>query len=146
MSFQFTKVRVTKVRVWSCKLDDRPGAAAEKLKALAAARADLQFVLGRREPDFSGRGSLFVAPIRGNAQEEAAKAAGFQENDDLIAVRVEGMNKTGLGSSMTEALSEAGVNLAGLTGVVTGKKFTAFIAFDNSPDAERGLKVLRRLR
>lgn len=140
MSFQ-----ISKVLVWSAELDDRPGAAAEKLRQLAGVKADLQFVMGRRSPENPGRGLLTVAPIRGRQQEEAAKSAGFVESTDLVAVRVEGTNKPGLGSQITEALSDAEVNLAGLNAVVTGKKFAAFVAFDSSGDAEKGLKILRRI-
>src|SRR5882672_7819584 len=123
---------LNKVMVWSAELEDRPGAAADKLRVLAQAGTDLHFVLARRQPGQSGRGFLSVSPIRGRTQEEAASKAGFAVDLDIVAVRVEGTNKPGLGNRLAEAIADADVNLHGITAVVTGKKFTAFITFDNS--------------
>ncbi|MCB4756508.1 MAG: amino acid-binding protein [Elusimicrobia bacterium] len=140
MSFQLTKITV-----WSTPLEDKPGAVAEKLQPLADAGVDLQLVTARRTAEEPGSGLLFVTPIRGRKQEEAATRAGFAVDSSLTAVRIEGANKPGLGNRITQAISEAGINLQGLTALVAGKKFAAFIAFDSFPDAERGLKIIRRV-
>lgn len=135
---------VSKVTVWSAELEDRPGAAASKLSALAEAGTDLQLVLAHRMNHNSGRASIVIAPIRNRAQVQAAEEAGFRITPELICVKVEGANKPGLGSRIAGFLAEAGLNLQGFNGLVSGKKFVAFITFENSPDAEKGMKLLRR--
>jgi hypothetical protein len=139
-------LRVSKVMIWSVELEDRPGAAADKLQTLAQAKTDLQFVLARRQAGQFGKGVLFVSPIRGSKQEEAASRAGFAVDMDLVAVRVDGDNKPGLGNRMMQAIGQAGINLRGFSALVTGKKFAAFIAFDNTTDADRGLAALRKIK
>lgn len=136
---------VSKVTVYSTEIDDRPGSAAQVFRALADSGADLRFVLARRQPDKPGKGILFVAPIRGKKQEEAAHAVSLFPASDLVAVRVEGQNKSGLGHRMTQALADAGINLRGLSAIVSGAKFVALFAFDNTTDADRGLKELRKV-
>jgi len=64
----------------------------------------------------------------------------------LIALRVEGSNKKGLGQKMTGALASAGINLRGFVATVIGSKFVAYFAFDNPMDADRGVKELRRVK
>jgi len=138
--------RINKVKVWSTELDDRPGAVSEKMRVLADAGADLQFVLARRQPNNPGKGLLFVSPIKGKKQEETARVAQLSETTELVGVRLEGVNKAGVGQRLTEAFSDAGINLRGLTASVIGTKFTAFIAFDNNTDADVGIKVLRKIK
>lgn len=137
---------LNKVQVWSAELEDKPGAASEKLRILAEAGADLHYVLARRQPGQPGKGILSVSPIRGKKQEEIASKAGFAVDLDTVAVRIEGTNKPGLGNSLAQAVADAGISLHGLTAAVTGKKFVAFMTFDNTADAEHGLKAIRRLR
>lgn len=137
---------LNRVQIWSAELEDRPGATSEKLRILAETGADLQYVLARRQPGQTGRGMLSVSPIRGRKQEEGASKAGFALDLDTVAVRLEGTNKPGLGNRLAQAVADAGINLQGLTATVSGKKFVAFMTFDNTADAANGLRALRRLR
>src|SRR6186997_3095062 len=121
---------LTKVMIWSAELEDRPGAAAEKLKALAEAGCDLHYVVGRRQPGDHGRGIISVSPIRGKKQEEAASEAGFALDLDIVGVRIDGTNKPGLGNSLSHAVADAGISLHGLTATVMGNRFVAFMIFD----------------
>lgn len=138
--------QINKIKVWSAELEDRPGAMAEKLNILAQAKADLKFIFARRRPESPGKGLIFVSPIQGKKQEEAARSAQFSLASDLVGVRVEGANKSGLGYRFTEALAKAGINLRGLTASVIGNKFSIVLAFDNEADAERGIKELRKVK
>lgn len=141
MSFQYSKVQV-----WAVEIEDQPGATGKKLDVLAQSKADLQFVLARRHPGQPGKGQLIVSPIRGQKQVEAAAAAGYVLDVDTVAVKIEGTNKPGLGSRLLQAVTDTGVNLQGFTATVSGKKFTAFLAFDNNTDADKGMKAIKRLR
>src|SRR5579863_5214526 len=117
--------RVSKVNVWSGEIEDRPGAAAEAFRALASAGANLRFVFARRQPDRPGKGLLFVEPVRGKKQEDAARSVGFSPSTDLAGVLVEGPNRSGMGQQLTTALSEEGINLRAISAMVIGRKFIA---------------------
>ena len=84
--------------VWVASLEDKPGALAEKLSVLLAAGADLGFVIARRAPDKPGTGVVFLTPLRGDREIDAATEAGFTASSRLHSVRVEGRNEPGAGA------------------------------------------------
>lgn len=139
-------VKTTRVGVYAASIEDRPGGLAEKLEALAAAGANLEFLIARRTPESPGAGVVFVTPLRGSRQLAAAKKAGFQKTESLHSVRVEGPDKPGLGARLTRALADAGINLRGLSAAAMGKKFIAHLAFDSGQDAAKALRVLKTLK
>jgi len=136
---------VKQVPVWTGELEDRPGAVAEKLAALSAAKANLEFVLARRAAETPGKAVLFLSPIRGAKQAAAASAAGLRQAENLLAVRVEGQDKPGLGARMTKALAEGGINLRGLSAAVIGKRFAVHLALDSATDAAKAVQLLKKL-
>ncbi len=138
--------KVEKIDIWTVELEDKPGATTGLFNVLAEAGADLQFVLARRQPDKLGKGILFVSPIKGGKQEEAARRAGFAPRADVVGVRVEGANEPGLSYKLTQALGAAGLNLRALLGNAIGKQGVIVIAFDNAADADKGYQVLRQLK
>src|SRR3989338_1426388 len=123
--------KIKKFDVWSADLEDHPGSTAEKLKSLANAGANLEFVMARRTPEQPGKGILYVSPLKGKKQVQAAGLSFFVRTSELTAVRIEGQNKPGLGHRLTSAISDAGINLRGLMASVLGKKFVIFLAFDS---------------
>jgi hypothetical protein len=139
------KLLVKTVDIWRAELEDRPGALAEKLAALYAAKADLEFVLARRTPESPGKAVIFLTPLKGAKQLRAGAAAGFAKTQDLHAVRVEGANKPGAGAKMGQALAAEGLNLRGLCATVIGKRFVAYIAADTAEDAAKVAGVLKRM-
>jgi predicted amino acid-binding ACT domain protein len=88
---------------------------------------------------------VFVTPIKGAKQTNAAAEAGFKKTDRLHSVRVEGMDKPGIGAAMTEALANAGLNLRGVSGASLGRQFIAYLALDTADDAAQAIKVLKQL-
>jgi hypothetical protein len=138
-------VEAKRVDIWVGSLEDRPGGLAEKLCPLADAGAQLEYVMARRAPDKPGMGVVFVAPVKGAKQTAAAKKAGLHKAKSLAAVKAEGRDKPGLGSAMTCALAEAGVNLRGMSASVIGNKFVLWLALDGATDAAKAVRVLRKL-
>ena len=138
-------MKVQRTDVWAAAIDDRPGGLQEKLAVLAGAGANLEFVISRRTPDQPGEGVVFVTPIKGARQTNAAEEAGFRKTDQLHSVRVEGMDKPGIGAAMTEALADAGLNLRGVSGAALGRNFIAYLALDTADDAEMAIETLKRL-
>jgi predicted amino acid-binding ACT domain protein len=139
------KLNVSRTDVWAAMIEDRPGALAEKLEALAAAGANLEFIIARRMPEQPGNGVVFLTPLRGTRQVKAATAAGFRKTDSLHSVRVEGTDEPGMGAKLTRALAEAGVSLRGLSAGALGRKFVTHLALDTAEDAAKALKVLKKL-
>jgi len=138
-------LKVSKVDTWAASIADQPGGLNEKLQALAAAGANLEFVIARREATQPGTGVVFVTPIEGAVQ-RAAKKIGFAKTKSLNTVRVEGPDKPGQGARMTQAIAEAGLNLRGLSAAAIGRKFIAHIALDTAAAASKAAKVLKALK
>ncbi|KPK42224.1 MAG: amino acid-binding protein [Planctomycetes bacterium SM23_25] len=135
---------VTQVEVWAATIKDRPGGLAEKLDALAAAGANLGFVIARRTPDKPGEGVVFVTPIEGAAV-EAAKAAGFTIAGSLRSLRVEAPDAPGLGARITGAVAAAGVNLRGISAAAIGNRCVCYLAFDSPQDSAKAKDALKGL-
>ncbi|HEO72153.1 MAG TPA: amino acid-binding protein [Candidatus Hydrogenedentes bacterium] len=133
---------VQKVDVWMGTIKDRPGGLAEKLAPLSEAGANFEFVLARR--DKRNTGVFFVAPLLGSKVGRVAKALGLAKSDTLQAVRVEGPDKAGLGTTITCALADAGVNLRGLSAMAIGRKCVCYVAVDSKADALKARNALKK--
>ena len=135
---------IRKVDVWSGEVEDRPGGLVEKLTALSGAGASLEFLIARRAPDKPGTGVVFLTPIKGAKQKSAAQQAGLSTTESLHSVRVEGPDRPGLGTKMTRALADAGINLRGVSGAALGRRAVTYLAFDSAADAITAIGVLRK--
>lgn len=137
--------KIERVDTWAASLEDRPGELAAKLKALAQAGVNLEFVIARRAPDKPGEGVVFVTPVKGTAGLRAARTAGFMKTDSLHTLRLEGADKKGEGSKITQALADSGLNLRGLSAAAINKKFVAHLALDTAADAAKAVRILRAI-
>ena len=135
---------VKKVDVWAGEIADQPGGLAEKIQSLSNAGANLEFIIARRAADKPGTGVVFVTPIKGAKQKSAAQGTGLASTDSLHSVRVEGPDKAGLGAKMTQAISEAGINLRGLSAAALGRRAVSYLAFDSAADADSAVSILRK--
>jgi hypothetical protein len=138
-------LKAQKVDTWAAAIEDKPGSLAAKLDALSSVGVNLQFVIARRAPDKPGKVVVFVTPIQGAAGCRAAREAGFKKTDRLHTVRIQGPDKPGQGTRITQALAESGLNLRGLSAAGLGTKFVTYIALDTQNDAAKALRVLRAL-
>jgi len=134
---------VEKEDVWIASLEDKPGALAGKLTALADAGADLDSVIARRSPERPGMGVVFVTPLRGDAELKAASEVGFSAINRLHSVRVEGENQAGIAGKITDKLARRGINLRGFSGTVIGKRFVLHLAFDTLEHQEKAMQVIK---
>jgi hypothetical protein len=139
------KFKVERIDTWVASLEDKPGALAAKLEALAKGRVNLEFVIARRAPDRPGKGVVFVTPVKGAGAIRAAKEKGFRKTKELCTIRVEGPDKAGQGAAVVQALADGGLNLRGLSAAALGKKFVTFIALDKQADAAKAVSLLRKL-
>jgi hypothetical protein len=139
------KLNVSRTDTWAATIDDRPGGLADKLAALAAAGANLEFIIARRAPELRGSGVVFVTPLKGAKQIKAAEAAGFEKTGSLHSLRIEGADKPGMGARLTTALAEAGINLRGLSAAAVGRRYVTHLALDTAQDAVKAAAVLKKL-
>jgi glycine cleavage system regulatory protein len=134
--------KLDRVHVWAGEVADQAGGVASKLALLAQANANLEFILTKRQPDKPGTGILYVAPVTGPLQVRAAKAAGMQETQAPVVLRVEGDNEAGLAHRLTQQWALAGISMQELTMAVIGGKFVGYAAFDTVNDANRAAAIL----
>ena len=138
-------IRITRVEVWTGEIPDRPGAAAATLEAMNRAGADLKYVFSRPDPTKPDTGVIFLAPVSGPRQEEAARAAGLAPTRDSAMLCIEGDDRPGLGSQIMSWLAVAGINLRGLSMSALDNRFAAYLAFDSPESASLALRVLAGL-
>jgi len=139
------KLDITRVDVWVAGIEDRPGGLTEKLRGLAQAGANLEFLLARRTSERPGKAVVFAAPIKGARQTGAARELGFHKSNSLHGIRVTAADKPGLSLALTQSLADAGINLRGFSGAAVGKRAVFYIAFDTVSDAGRAARILRRV-
>jgi len=134
---------VNHVDVWAASTADKPGGISGILKGLYEAGADLDFVIARRAPDNPGTGVVFLTPIRGDREVEAASTLGFNLTSSVDSVRVEGDNVSGAAARLAELIADAGINIRGFSVAVIGPRYIAYIGFDSSSDAEKAAKIIQ---
>jgi len=133
---------VEQVEVWAASIPDKPGGLATVLTTLRDAGADLQWIIARRSPDRLGEGVVFVTPLQGDHEMQAAAVAGFNVSQKQHCVRVTGRNQPGIAAALTEDLAEAGINLRGFSAAAIGAQFVAYIAVDSQEAVDRAIAVL----
>jgi hypothetical protein len=138
-------LQIRKVQAWSGEIPDRPGAAAAKLELLARSGADLEFVFTRPHPGKPETSVLFLAPITGPEQVQAARTVGLGPALDVAMLCVEGHNRGGIGFDLMSRLAVAGINLRGLSISSLGDRFIAYLAFDNADIATQAVRLLADL-
>jgi len=134
---------VNRVDIWAASTGDKPGGLSGILKGLYEAGADLDFVIARRAPDEPGTGVVFLTPIRGDREVEAASTLGFNITSSVDAVRVEGDNVPGAAARLAELIADAGINIRGFSVAVIGPRYIAYIGFDSSSDTEKAAKIIQ---
>ena len=130
--------------VWAASVEDKPGALANKLETLAEVGADLDFIIARRSPEKPGTGVVFVTPLRGDRELEAAAEEGFTASSHLHSVRVEGKNEPGVAGRVAQQVARAGLNLRGFSGAVIGTQFVLHLAFDTAEEAQKAIALLHQ--
>jgi len=138
-------LQIRRVQVWSGEISDRPGAAAAKLAYLSKAGADLEFLFTRPNPARPGTSILFLAPIIGPEQMQAARAADLGPAVDVAMLCIEGANHSGIGYQIMSSLAVAGINLRGIAVSCIAERFAAYLAFDDADTATLAVQVIAAL-
>ena len=135
---------VERVEVWATTIDDKPGGLANILTGLREAGADLHFILARRASEPPNKAVVFVTPLQGDAELEAAATLGFNPTTRVYAVRVEGEIRPGIAAELTARLAAAGLNLRGFSAAVLGTLFVLYLGLDSAEDATKAASILQQ--
>src|SRR5437016_6261654 len=80
-------LQIRRIQAWCGEIPDRPGAAAGKLAYLNEAGADLEFIFTRPNPNKPDTSVLFLAPITGPQQMQAARNAGLGPTRHIVTTK-----------------------------------------------------------
>ena len=133
--------KVDRVDVWKATIADTPGALGKVLETLREAGANLEFLFAR--PWKGGQAAIFLAPLKGAAQQRAAISAGIVKWTDRPSLRIRGANKAGLGARIARAIGEAGINIHGLSAMGVGSGSTFYVAL-NKADMAKAQRVVKQ--
>ena len=134
---------INTVDVWTCEIEDRPGALADKLEALQRAGANLEFAILRPSSDIlSSTGLLFVAPVVGREQIRAAAESGLEKNASLHALRIAGADQPGLVAGIARTLADARINITALWAAAIGGSSALYVRVESGADAKRAAQIL----
>jgi hypothetical protein len=136
-------VRVSKVDVWTGTMPDHPGALDAILAPLADAGANLECVMARRQPHQPGQGHVYLTPIKGRKAQQAAAAAGLHRADNISTLRVEMPNQPGAGHAVMQSISDASINVHGVSAVGLGRVTVVYMGFDSPADAARAAVAIK---
>jgi hypothetical protein len=137
------RMDISRVDVWAASMEDKPGALAEKLDALAQADIDLEFVNARRAYEKPGTGVVFVMPIKGAKQIRKARKAGFEKTTSLHGIRIATGNKPGFSADLAHIVANEGINLRAFSGASISNRAIFYLAFDTEADAKKALRLIK---
>ena len=137
-------LKVTKTKVWVAEIKDQAGGLATCLETLAAAGANLECLIARRQTNRPRTGVAFLSPLTGRKVLATAARLGFHAAQRVSTLKVEGDNLPGAGAHIARAVGKAGVSMRGATGTVIGRKFVCYLGFDRAGDATKAAKAIRR--
>ena len=137
------RMDVSRVDVWAVNMEDKPGALAEKLDALARAGIDLDFVSARRAYEKPGTGVVFVMPIKGAKQIRAAKKVGFEKTTSLHGIRIATGNKPGFSAELAHIFADEGINLRAFSGASISNRAIFYLAFDTEAEAKKAMRLIK---
>ncbi len=134
---------ISKVDVWAADIPNRAGTLSGVIESMADSGAMLEFMIARKVNARTSR--VFIAPIKGAKLQRAAKKAGLVRAKGMHSLRIEGPDRPGLGTKITQAISEEGINLRGASAAAIGRKAVFHIAVENEKDLKSAITVVRKV-
>jgi hypothetical protein len=138
-------LRIQREQVWSGEVADRLGAAAAKLEHLAQAGARPGLVFAYPHPASPEKAILYVAPITGPEQMQAAREVGLGPALDVAMLHLHGESRPGVGLEVMSKLAVAGLCLRGMALGTSASLLDAYLAFDSADTAALAVQVLATL-
>jgi UTP:GlnB (protein PII) uridylyltransferase len=116
---------------------------ARMLESLTQAGARLEFMVARRVTERTSR--VFVAPLTGKKQKDAARYLDMVPAAGMHAVRIEGPDRVGLGAEIARTVAASGVNIRGASAATIGRKSVFYLAFRTDDELKTAIRTVRRL-
>jgi hypothetical protein len=138
-------LRIQREQVWSVEIADRLGSAAAKLEHLGRVGARPRLVFTYPHPTSPEKGILYVAPITGPEQMQAAREVGLGPALDVAMLHIQGEPRPGIDLEVMSRLAVAGLCLRGMALSTTAEGLDAYLAFDSADTAALAVQVLATL-
>ncbi|MFH1746552.1 MAG: hypothetical protein ABIG44_05840 [Planctomycetota bacterium] len=156
---------ITEVEVWEGEIEGCAGAVSEQLAEVFRAGANLDVMISRPCPvsanvrpscmsairhwlsgsrpreSVPGTSTLFLAPLRGEAQTRAATKAGLRRSTERW-LRLEGPDRPWLAAGIARTLADAEIKMRSLTAAVLGERAVLYLSFESEADARRARQAL----
>ena len=136
-------VSVKSITLWRREIEDRPGALAETLAPLADEPVGITVLMAYRFPGETNRAAVELFPVAGRRAVAAAQRAGLSASS-IPALLVEGDDAPGLGSRLSRAIADAGINLDFVVAQVIGRKYSAVFGFAEKAGATRAISLIKK--
>jgi len=133
---------IKKVEVWAADVLNQPGVLARILEGLSDAGAELEFMIGRRINEKTSR--VYLSPLRGKKQKLAAADVGMVPAKGMHSIRIEGPDRKGLGAELSRAVATEGLNIAGVSAAMLGRKCVCYMAFKTEDEAKSAGQIIRK--
>ncbi|MCG8403656.1 MAG: hypothetical protein MI923_00525 [Phycisphaerales bacterium] len=133
---------IKKVEVWAADIVNKPGMLARMLEGLTQAGAQLEFLIARRVTEHTSR--VFIAPLKGKKQHQAAADVGLVPAAGMYAIRIDGPDRGGLGAEITRAVAAGGINIRGASSATLGRKNVFYLAFKTDEESKAATKVVKK--
>jgi hypothetical protein len=137
-------VTVKKIALWRSEVENKPGVLGRVLAPLADAGADLQVVMGYRYPGEERKAAIEVCPVSGRKSVAAAREVGLVASS-IPTLLVEGDNRPGLGSAISHAMADEGINLGFLVAQVIDGKFSAVMGFEDEAESRKASSLIKKV-
>lgn len=134
--------QIKKADVWAVDIPNRPGTLAGMLEPLVKAGMQIEFLIARKVDENTSR--VFLSPIKGARQKQAAQSVGVAPARSMYSIRIEGPDRPGLGADLTRAIAGAGVNLRGTSAAAIGKRSLAYFALESEQAQKDALVAVRK--
>jgi hypothetical protein len=138
-------LNIRRIQAWAGVTADQLGSAAGKLDLLARAGARLELVFSGPHPSDPDKAVLYLAPISGPEQMQAAREVGLGPALNVAVLHIQGQQRDGLALEVMSRLAVAGVALRAMSVSTSDAGFHAYLAFDSAALSTTAVQVLATL-
>ena len=131
---------VRSIEYYSMEVSDRPGAGAQVLNALKAARVNLIAYSGF--PTTRGRAQLDFVPSNGRAFLAAARKAGIKLVGPKTTFLIQGDDRIGVVADIVSKLGQARLNIVAMNAIAPGRRHYGAILWVKPRNVAKAAKIL----
>jgi hypothetical protein len=131
---------VRSIEYYSTEVPDRPGAGAQVLNALKAARVNL--IAYSAFPTTRGRAQLDFVPSNGRAFLAAARKAGIKLGGPKTTFLIQGDDRIGVVADIVSKLGQARLNIVAMNAIAPGRRRYGAILWVKPRNVAKAAKIL----